>query len=192
MFVSARCVHTRFLQECIEPVYRDIWSSNREVGPTPLVVKILQSIKEVNSGVVRLGHHREHLRFSIISPDHKSAAIVATQNRHVRCLHGECRARKGHTRKITTIKDPGSCPHLQLLCAFPNIWPDTPSIEVEPSSEEDLSTSEVKESVDESPDTDQPHSSEAQQPPLEPMQNQVCNCLVIRMQISFEILMKFK
>lgn len=149
---TGMCVHVRFFKQYVEPVYNQLFSSHGgsiESNESVIKKRILESLQSVNVDVVRLGDHPRYCRFSILSPDMKTAAISKMQNGRVSCQYGECRARKGHSRKVVRINEPGACPHLQRLSAHQQLWDKSAGPESDNTDDEMIISSE-----DESPHED--------------------------------------
>ena len=139
------CVHIRFFKEYMEPHYHQLFSSTCDFdqsNDSSLKRKIMASLLSLNVGVAQLGNHPRYRRFSILSPDMRSAAIAKMQNGRIVCHFGECRARRGHSRKLTRINEPVFFPHPRLLCAHEQLW-DSPAELVTASDSDGTDSSET-------------------------------------------------
>ena len=76
---SKSCCHVRFFNEEIIPNYPNFFESPTNIVPTVINNKMLNAIRSVDLAVVHLRSHSSFHRFSIISRDQRSCALVRLQ-----------------------------------------------------------------------------------------------------------------
>lgn len=117
-----KCCHIRFFVDYIEPHMNILFSTTRKLPNTPICNRISQALSYVNNGVVRLDCHKKYHKFSVLSVDGLTCVIVSLEQNRFVCHSGECRARKGHKRKVTKLGDKDLCQHLNIVAANTEEW----------------------------------------------------------------------
>ena len=118
------CCHIRFFTEHVEHLYNVLFTNIDCLPQTPLGLKLSKSTATINNAVVRLDISEKNHRFSVVSTDMQSAAIVKLNVNRFSCTYGACRATKGHTRKTIHLGDGTSCVHINALNDNPEMWQD--------------------------------------------------------------------
>ena len=118
-YPSKVCWHVRFCQENIDSNYQAALSGNQN---NPVMRKISQSRQYQNKVVTKLGLNSRYCRFSVISADMSSCDIVHLEGSRFSCQNGQCRASKGHKRKIQVLGESTNCHHLLALHHNRKLW----------------------------------------------------------------------
>ncbi len=140
------CCHIRFFNDHLIPYYSALFyqhGQTTEVPCTPIGQKIRDSTVSCNVPVVRLDSSKTHHRFSVLSNDLSSCAVVTLQGGRFSCLFGQCKSQKGHTRKAQKI-DGTVCEHLKSLNANQEQWNKLCPFNVESDDEESAEHKEAE------------------------------------------------
>jgi hypothetical protein len=115
------CLHIRLFKEHIEPIYDKLFSDSSSIILTPLKSKIVQSLQSLNIPIRHLGCYAKFHKYSVVSQNFFSCAIVKLHENRISCTSGLCLSKKGHSRKIKIIHE-GGCEHLKTMADHNEIW----------------------------------------------------------------------
>ena len=116
------CCHIRFMKEFVDPLYTMLFNDSNNAPQTPIWRKLLESKHGLNTPVIRMDRDDIYHRYSVLSDDHRSCAIVTLQGQMFSCLNGKCGATHGHTRKVRDISNSSNCEHLQSINNHREQW----------------------------------------------------------------------
>jgi hypothetical protein len=118
------CVHIRFFQEFLEPLFELAFTRVSSLPESPIGTKLKDALLSCNSGVVQLDSGSRNHCFSVMAQDAIDCALVTLEGSRFRCHNGQCRAMAGHTRKTNRLDDPKAqlCQHLRVMWSQQEIW----------------------------------------------------------------------